>query len=1543
MALQEQQLAQQQWSPRFDNAQTRKLVKAYEKNPNILPVEELRQHASYHNVPFYEGDFSLFDAVRQLGGGFFEGFTTFSVADPPDNEYEAVARSLGHLIGFAPGILSGPLRWMGTATKATSLITAAKAIQGAKGAPLYIAEKYITPATRKVVGGALKTNLGARSNTVQTAKNFLLGEQAKSIMEGAFNLGTASAISSWQHGADAIMDSFFHGAVAGGVFRSIGNIIGKDVPKGKKFVIPVETEKAEKFVRGLAGSVFMGIPSTMRGATTPEQVYEYLMGAYFGGSEKPWTVHKAGKIFRDKVIPASEQDVVVRKTMDAERVPGTKWETLEPEVQTELRRMAKESTGGTPEQHTAAAYTLAERMGVIDKIKREDNVEKAVFENYEKQTSIEHQIVKQLEKISPEKKKKIKKDPLLEGLTEEEIANKLEYERKESEKREIEQKYDQSITVTWSKKRQGFVSYLGGKEIGFSKVRPLTKEEEGLYIDAKDRARSEATSIASKENKRIIAEGLAKEMKAPEDTQKKVDLKQKILQPISVQNRVKKITKMLKDKFEGKVDIGFVSDSTLVDDLGNPVQAYYDKKDKKVVINLALADSSAPFHEFAHPFLTEISLTNRPLYDKFIVDVLNTKEGRDLFHDVVDTYGANRKVGMSRAFDRMIKKHGDIHTVYKEKGVDFLFTWLQAHDKNDIIADELLAFSLEKSSEKQYPSQNRFRLAVNKIIDFFRQLFFGPKWNKLVYARALDVNLNLDDIARLMANSDRKIELSDKILNESYDFKPTNIIQFKVSIEKESQKIDGSKAVMTRNFFKDSWNRAKAIGATTEQFRTAMQLHLDADLTDAFKNWYIGKLTDPRFKGKPEQKGSTFRGIENEVIEDEIIEIQNELEEGTAWEDIKEGASTDLRTVGITNLVWLRALGIHLTKAQFNELHRSVTNKPLLNTYEKWRDFALPRYLGRTTKKITKKHNRELLRYYLMLKNSARTNTDIKLNKDGTLIGIDNAKNNWVIKKKTKFDENLQRFVVEKVSLELKGPINITSGNNNSNYEKLTLFETNNELDLFSFLSGSDTVSEQSLRYDEESGHNIKIWKPTYNFIENLGTLDLFTKELKKNNLAIAFSRGDSDKVALIEVKNTELDIGKSEKSTKDYWLAQRAHYKDRHNKELTRAMMNNFIKGDAWDRAANIAVHEAMSKVWPKYLFDKKGGANVYKRLKIPFTPVNVSREMPSLRVVKFNPDKVIFSAPYFKSDSDAEAMDVVGWTPVTWVEDSKHYVGDGNTLTSRNVFKLFEKHHGLKPNTAKAKTVIYENDGDNVLMIKHEHKMPAKNWEILDKKTGKVLFTIDDKNNILDAKGNAVDMLVTNDEAKVSELLDIRTPDNPQGEHTISGQSVGFIKYSDKVPVESKHLSQWYNHTNDPNVLRAFKDYYIAKLEKQIDEMYRLGVNTEAKKSHERIREFLQKMKGQDMEGFIPTAIELSNLGAGLHPAMKDTLDILIQTQKLNPALNLAHNPGSIYQVNLDVSNNLGEGEISLSRNSSKAVLKRLQELSGKGPNELNNIPMN
>ena len=105
----------------------------------------------------------------------------------------------------------------------------------------------------------------------------------------------------------------------------------------------------------------MGIPATMRGQTTPEQIYEYLLGAYFGGNEKPWTRHRAQKIFSEKVIPAAKKDVVIEQTMDAERVKGVKWESLEPEVKTELREMAKEWTRAYPEDRTAAAYDLAKK------------------------------------------------------------------------------------------------------------------------------------------------------------------------------------------------------------------------------------------------------------------------------------------------------------------------------------------------------------------------------------------------------------------------------------------------------------------------------------------------------------------------------------------------------------------------------------------------------------------------------------------------------------------------------------------------------------------------------------------------------------------------------------------------------------------------------------------------------------------------------------------------------------------------------------------------------------------------------------------------------------------------------------------------------------------------------------------------------------------------------------------------------------------------------------------------------------------------------
>ena len=241
MAVQQQipqQQQQQQWQPTLSKEQTRLSIKNYKDSPNPAYLETLRAHAQYHNVPFYEGDFSILDAVRQAAGGFFEGFTTLRTVDPPDNEYEAIIRNISHLAGFVPGLMAGPL-------KALGLKSMARAIGGLKSVPMWGADKVTKYAKKYVVKPALKGSLNGRFGAVNTASKFMLGDKAKHVAEGAFHLGVASSISSVWEGVDQMMHSFMGGAIAGGAFRTIGNVIPG-------------TKAGDKAGRAIAGSIFMG-------------------------------------------------------------------------------------------------------------------------------------------------------------------------------------------------------------------------------------------------------------------------------------------------------------------------------------------------------------------------------------------------------------------------------------------------------------------------------------------------------------------------------------------------------------------------------------------------------------------------------------------------------------------------------------------------------------------------------------------------------------------------------------------------------------------------------------------------------------------------------------------------------------------------------------------------------------------------------------------------------------------------------------------------------------------------------------------------------------------------------------------------------------------------------------------------------------------------------------------------------------------------------------------------------------------------------------
>ena len=339
------------WQPSLSQDQVKQFINLYKKSPtSITPqkLDEIQKHAVQYNIPFYTGDFNIVDAFKEFGKGVLAGFTTFDPFDHPDNEYEAIARNVGHLVGFAPGVAAGPLKML----RAHSLAKAAAAM-GPYSVPM-IGANWLTKKAKNIVKPALDTAIKGRADAAGVASKFLTSARigkAKHVAEGAFHLGAASAISSWQQGIDAMVQSAFGGAIAGGVFRGIGNLVNT----GDK--------TADTAIRTISGSLFQGLPATMRGATTPEQVYEYLLGGYFGGKEMPWYKAKAQK----KLVEMRKQaqtDPAMKKEMAPERLKD--WGELEPEVQKELTDIASK-TFGTPEQRLAVINSVLEQMGMINK------------------------------------------------------------------------------------------------------------------------------------------------------------------------------------------------------------------------------------------------------------------------------------------------------------------------------------------------------------------------------------------------------------------------------------------------------------------------------------------------------------------------------------------------------------------------------------------------------------------------------------------------------------------------------------------------------------------------------------------------------------------------------------------------------------------------------------------------------------------------------------------------------------------------------------------------------------------------------------------------------------------------------------------------------------------------------------------------------------------------------------------------------------------------------------------------------------------------
>jgi len=299
----------QGFRPNLSPSQVREYRQLYERQPDRFDdntVQAIEAHAEYYNLPFAQSNKSFTNRVggvmKQAGAGFMEGLTTFNLSDdPPDDDAEAIARNIGHLAGF--------VGYLPTFGARGGLATAVRAMKG-KSVPMWVAGKVQKKAT-KVYNESMGKAIAARADAASAATRFMQNDVVKDMAGGAFHLGVASAVSSWQHGVDEMMSSFVHGAGTGAVFRFIGN----------KVSTGTDSKVADQALRSLSASLFTGLPSTMRGDTTPMQIYQYLLGAYFGANESPFYQRRAGQ-FLNKMRALEQGPIEGRHFGDAKKVEG---------------------------------------------------------------------------------------------------------------------------------------------------------------------------------------------------------------------------------------------------------------------------------------------------------------------------------------------------------------------------------------------------------------------------------------------------------------------------------------------------------------------------------------------------------------------------------------------------------------------------------------------------------------------------------------------------------------------------------------------------------------------------------------------------------------------------------------------------------------------------------------------------------------------------------------------------------------------------------------------------------------------------------------------------------------------------------------------------------------------------------------------------------------------------------------------------------------------------------------------------------------------
>jgi len=310
-----------------ESIRVKRLIDMYRANPRLFneeQLDELQELAGQTNLTFnrVSTEFDLRNVAESAVGGLVEGFTTIPIGRQPRNTYEALAHSMGHLVGFAPGIAAIPLRGLAAGASRLGMKGVKNAFEkGAFGAQTI--NKFSVPMFFGDKASDL-LNRGITKAGLESLEFMKRGSATRGIMNDAVHLGVASGVSSFWGGPDEILNSMTHGAIAGGAFGGLGNF--RQIGTLLKSKNVQNHQRAEQLIKAGVGSMITGLPTTLQEQPIEIQMYQYLLGGFFGYNARP-SYEKAAKEFFHEDLVSGRPDRIFYPEKNSE------WSKLSKEAQ----------------------------------------------------------------------------------------------------------------------------------------------------------------------------------------------------------------------------------------------------------------------------------------------------------------------------------------------------------------------------------------------------------------------------------------------------------------------------------------------------------------------------------------------------------------------------------------------------------------------------------------------------------------------------------------------------------------------------------------------------------------------------------------------------------------------------------------------------------------------------------------------------------------------------------------------------------------------------------------------------------------------------------------------------------------------------------------------------------------------------------------------------------------------------------------------------------------------------------------------------------